>query len=304
MKLTALWEDADYEHIIDMLLEYHLSEDRNPELEKSLEPYLTGNFGSFRSKMPQNFKPSVPGLAGKLPQAVNYHAKNMGGQRWPALEQAFLNRSETYKGFKSDYTRPRTSLFTYLKNLNQPWPEGIELARQLANSAIFNTDGGRYVNVSNPDIIECLIKYEIYSPPLIRSISNIVNRHSPELGKAQADWDVIRNEYEKQHNIWLTKREMWMNDKVAELKQKAEAIKTDQIGFHDEDEFGGDDYHNQAYDLFHSSRDPVVSKLRASKPAIPPEPDVLPDYQTVWGEKVMKLAKQYLAMFTNVQGPQ
>lgn len=305
MKLTTLWEGTDYEHIIDMLLEYHLSEDRNPELEKSLEPYLTSHFGAFRFKRPKDFKPSAPGLTGKMPQAVLYHATNMGGERWPALEQAFLNRENTYKGLKSDFMRPRTSLFTYLKNLNQPWPEGLELARQLVNSTIFNTDNRRYVNVFSPDIIECLIKYKIHSPQLIQAINNIVRADTPELKKAATDWTALRHEYEIQQGLWLAKRDAWISDKAEVLKQEANSLKADQTGFHDEDEFGSDDvYRNKAYDLFRMGKDKEVRRLKEIKPKEPPYPNVIPDYQTKWSEKTARLAKQYLAMFTNAQGPQ
>lgn len=301
MKLSTLWEDADYEHIIDMLLEFHLSEDRNPELEKSLEPYLTGNFGAFRFRKPKDFKPSIAGLAGKLPQAVKYHADNMNGQRWPALEQAFMNRGETYKGFKSDFMRPRMSLCTYLKNLKEPWPEGVELVRQLVNSPIFNTRGQRYVSIFNPDIIECLLKYKIYSPSLVRAISNVVNANTPELQKAADDWTALRHEYEKKHGEWSQQRAMWLNDKAAELRQKAEKIAVN-TAFHDEDEFGGDDYLYKAHELF--QKDPTTKKLRESEPKPPPRTDIFPDHNTTWSERTGKLAQQYLVLFTNGQGHQ
>jgi len=154
-----------------------LFEDRNLEFEKSLEPYLTGHFGAYTWKRPKDFKPSIPGIAGKLQQAVRYHMRNFNGERWPALEQAFMNRAVTYQGKPGDNIKPRMSLFTYLDNINEPWPEGIEMAKQVVNAFITGSYS-RYTGSSlynmNPAILRFLIKNKIVVPNLIQQIKKII----------------------------------------------------------------------------------------------------------------------------------
>lgn len=88
------------------------------------------------SSSPRQFKKqdSLPGNQvgkGTLSAAVRYHQQHMNGKRWSVLEKAFTDRSATFQGAKGDFIRPRISLFTYLTNLRDPWPEGNRLARQL-----------------------------------------------------------------------------------------------------------------------------------------------------------------------------
>lgn len=68
--------------------------------------------------------------AATLQKAINYWVQNFNGERWPTLEQAFLNRAWTFKGGMSAYNTARSSLFKYLNNLNAEWPEGEAMAAQ------------------------------------------------------------------------------------------------------------------------------------------------------------------------------
>lgn len=79
--------------------------------------------------------------------AIGYWQRHFNGERWPALEQAFLNRHWTFTGGMSLYNRARTSLFKYLNNLRQPWPEGDKMA----NRVISSKNGKRYV-IQSPEI--------------------------------------------------------------------------------------------------------------------------------------------------------
>lgn len=102
------------------------SGDLNDLDKTSYDSGLSQKFVAYSSKSgkgPQN--------AGdyNLSKAVNFHELNMKGQRWPELELAFIYRSNTYKAKGvSDYTRPRKSLFKYLNNISERWPEGDDMA--------------------------------------------------------------------------------------------------------------------------------------------------------------------------------
>jgi hypothetical protein len=164
-----------------------LFEARDPELEKNLEPYLKGNFGAYRFRRPKNFVPTIQGMQGKLAQAARYHAREMNGDRWPALEQAFLNRAVTFSGKPSDYLRPRMTLFTYLNNIKTPWPEGEDMAQKfvdssMAQSKLMGVDN-RYMGMS-PDMIAFLIKKQLYKSDVVNAFMNLTgynpNQASPE----------------------------------------------------------------------------------------------------------------------------
>lgn len=89
---------------------------------------LMNKFSAYSWK-PKDAKPVKNAENYDLVKAVTFHELNMKGKRWPELEQAFLHRSNTYTGKGvSDYTRPRKSLFKYLSNINERWPEGDNMA--------------------------------------------------------------------------------------------------------------------------------------------------------------------------------
>lgn len=103
------------------------------------------------SARPRGYVPSIVG-PGDLNRAVSYWVKNFDGERWSALEQAFLNRARSYTGGGGDFVRPRTSIFTYLANLKEPWPEGEALVQKFLGSSGMGTkhakDTSNYIGYS------------------------------------------------------------------------------------------------------------------------------------------------------------
>ena len=84
-----------------------------------------------------------------LSRAVAYHRRVMHGQRWPALEQAILNRAVTYQASGQygagggDFAKPRLVLFNYLATIKQPWPEGEQLATNFVTKLLEITKKAR-----------------------------------------------------------------------------------------------------------------------------------------------------------------
>ena len=273
-----------------------LFEARDPQLEKELEPYLQGSFGAYRFRRPKNFKPTMSGMQGKLSQAVRYHAREMNGERWPALEQAFLSRAATYGGKPSDYMRPRMSLFTYLNNIKEPWPEGEAMASKFLDSgmvkkAIGPYVGGigtysRYMSALSPSMINYLINKKIYKPELIQAFQQLLysdTEHEAEHERMRQAYPIWKQKYEAE---WLPE---W------EKKQK-----TTEGEFHADDTFGS------------SNTPPWMQDPTAPQPPIDKWGSIY-SYEPnkhYWGlikrhgKHAVDLMRQYVDMFTNEPGPQ
>ena len=148
----------------------------------------------------------------ELNNAISYWSKNFGGERWPVLEKAFLNRDWTFKGGVGMYTSARTSLFKYLNNLKQSWPEGEKMANQVLESS----NGLRYFG--HPEIR----KYVQSKPPmpgLIQNFKQAIHKYNQDIQK----WKTV--EYPK----WEEDVKKW---------QEAQAAKNSiATSFHDDDEF-------------------------------------------------------------------
>ncbi len=151
-------------------------------------PYSNFGWGRRTNAVQNRIKP------GTLLKAINHWFDEFNGQRWPALEQAFLMRANNYKSPAGDYTRPRMLLFTYLNNLKEPWPEGDQMANDLINAITFRLDNfrrafpdraqfelhsiGRYINFSNQEFRDYLGKH---APKLLKRIerSQAASRGTP-----------------------------------------------------------------------------------------------------------------------------
>lgn len=212
---------------------YELFEERSPEFEKSIEPYLTGQFVAYswrNQPVDSSGRPmrTMAGMEGKLPAAVKYHAREFNGERWPALEKAFLSREVTYRGKRSDYLKPRMGLFSYLININTPWPEGEEMADSVIDSEIFQDSiryQDRYINSLSPVILQYLIKYQKRVPELIDAIKSISHEEYQKNLKTYHD-------YQDQYRKWQNDLESFAN------KKEAEQMASRSKGLHDEDEWG------------------------------------------------------------------
>jgi len=110
-----------------------------------------------------------------LSKAVIYHQRHFNGKRWPELEAAFLQRANTYSSPAGDYTRPRMSLFTYMNNLREEWPEGEKLAESLVSFIERNYGKNhkyykRYINYGNDSFIEFMKRRPNLATRLIRPL--------------------------------------------------------------------------------------------------------------------------------------
>lgn len=76
-----------------------------------------------------------------LKQATQVHKMLFNGKRWPALEHAFLLRKNTYENMGGDFVRPRTTIFEYLGNLREKWPEGERIVNNINDSMLINIMG-------------------------------------------------------------------------------------------------------------------------------------------------------------------
>ena len=135
-----------------------LFEARDPSYEKEVEPHLQKPIRMFTGKKPADYTPdqnAIPG--GLLSKAVRYHEQNFNGARWPALEAAFLNRKRSFTGGGGDYVRPRTTLFRYLKNINEPWPDGEALVAKLEAGTKRGRSGVRHI-MTSPNYVGYLEK--------------------------------------------------------------------------------------------------------------------------------------------------
>ena len=286
-----------------------LFEARDPELEKTLEPYLRGNFGAYRFKRPRNFVPTMQGMRGKLAQAVRYHAREMNGERWPALEQAFMNRAVTFSGKPGDYIRPRMTLFTYLNNIKEPWPEGEALAQKLfagpkppttdfhaddkfgnKTEHVFNTSGvmdtriyNRYMSMLSPGMLQYLIRKNQYIPNLVDAITKIL----------QTDAEQEKKHYEEtaelatQVKSWKKEYKKWLPG----YEKRKEAGE-----FHSDDTFGGSEPFPWLADP--TAPQPPKDKYGHHHPW-------MPSYYNLkrrLGKQTVDLMQQYVGMFTNEPG--
>ncbi len=124
-----------------------------------------------------------------LTRAIGYHKQAFHGRRWPALEQAFLQRANTYSGIKGDYVKPRAMLFRYLNQLVEPWSEGMKLADGFVETLIKMLDmyekrglggigagsiGYRYFDLAQQDMLRYLDRN---NPELCQLyVSRVTNR--------------------------------------------------------------------------------------------------------------------------------
>ena len=104
-------------------------------------------------------EPNVADVGKHLTQAIHYWSKNFNGERWPALEQAFLNRDFTFQGKLGMYDSARASLFKYLNELKTPWPEGEKMADRTLNSP-----NGWKILTSNYNHIKAAQDYVLRKP--------------------------------------------------------------------------------------------------------------------------------------------
>lgn len=113
-----------------------------------------------------------------LQNAISYWSKNFEGKRWPTLEQAFINRDWTFQGGKGMYNTARVSLFKYLNNLKEPWPEGEEMANRVISGPKAVTYLTEY-----PEIL----KYAL-SKPINPSIQNAIKQEIERWDGPYRDW--------------------------------------------------------------------------------------------------------------------
>ena len=147
----------------------------------------------------------------ELNNAIGYWVKNFNGDRWSALEKAFLNRDWTFKGGVGMYTSARTSLFKYLNNLKESWSEGEKMANQVLSSS----NGLRYFQ--HPEVKK-YAKSKPLIPGLAQNFKQALHKYDQDVQK----WKTI--EYPK----WEQDMKAW---------QTAHSTKTAELGFHDEDDF-------------------------------------------------------------------
>lgn len=301
-----------------------LFEARDPGLEKTLEPYLQGNFGAYRFKRPRNFVPTMAGMQGKLAQAVRYHAREMNGERWRALEQAFLNRAVTFSGKPSDYMRPRMTLFTYLNNIKEPWPEGEAMAQNIfkepkeqtdefhtddkfgnKRSHVFDSTGimgtriyNRYMSMLSPGMLQYLINKKQYIPNLVDAIIKIMQADAEEERKHN-------EEQQSEENVALTdKVKTWKQDYRKWLpgykKRQAAAAAAKGLEFHTDDSFGNIASPPPPWEADPTAPQPPKNKSGYTQTWIPSYYNL----KRRLGKQTVDLMQQYVKMFTNAPGPQ
>lgn len=110
-----------------------------------------------------------------LNQAIGYWSKKFEGERWPALEQAFLNRNWTFKGGRGLYDTARSSLFKYLNELKTPWPQGEEMA----NTVLSSRNALHYV-IRVPEIKKYIQLHPVI-PGLVTQINKVFPPYKDEL---------------------------------------------------------------------------------------------------------------------------
>lgn len=130
---------------------------------------------------------NVTNTGDTLNKSIAYWMKDFKGQRWPALEQAFLNRDWTFKGGRGMYDSARSSLFKYLNNLSGKWPEGEKMADQVLASR----NGLMYVRKS-PDIR----KY-VEARPALPSLTTAINAEIKAHEQRMADYKIKHDEWLK-----------------------------------------------------------------------------------------------------------
>lgn len=237
-------------------------EARDPDFEKSIEPYLTAPYKAFRFKPPKDYV-KIPDIAGKLQKAVYYHAREFGGERWTALEQAFLSRKNLYIGKRGDMIRPRVSLFKYLNNVTTPWPEGDQLAMNVLDSNLGSDPRDRrYFNRLNPDVLQYLVRNWIYIPDLYADLKKQVEVRDPKLREKEME------EFKERHAKWQKEHEEWAMKRSEELEK---------MGVHDIDIFGW--------------------KLLPGEPPEPHQPGRYDTLEELYGPMAAKLIPQYVALW-------
>ena len=219
-----------------------LHEARNPEFEKELEPLITAPFKTYtqrRKEKEQEFHSddtfhsddefghiskavkNVTSTGGALIKAYRYWQKNFNGERWPALEQAFLNRTWTFKGGSSMENSARTSIFDYINNLKESWPEGEKIAVGLLSSH------GALMYHDKPSVM----KYIISRPKIQGLVDRIEEKHKA-LAQWREKWQTQEiPKYEQDYKNWEQEVKEWERNQI----EKQASIGTN---FHDEDEFG------------------------------------------------------------------
>jgi hypothetical protein len=154
------------------------------ELEKN--PYPSGS-------RPKGYTPSVLD-PGDLNRALSYWLKEFHGERWPALEQAFLNRAKTYTGKRGgDYTRPRLSIFKYLGRIKEPWPEGAAMIKKMMAAGPLGSElwdkHDSYRDVSH-QVIEFLIKNKIENQEVTTLVNSLLAAEK-EQPSDESDEDIL-----------------------------------------------------------------------------------------------------------------
>lgn len=135
--------------------------------------------------------PNVKSDTSSLSKAIGYWAKNFEGQRWPALEQAFLNRDFAFKGRKGMYDTARSSLFKYLNELKQPWAEG----EQMANTVLGSRNGLWYITKA-PEVRRYVEKRPII-PAFVDSIKEQLKLHDQRM----QDWKIRHDKWVASQNV-------------------------------------------------------------------------------------------------------
>lgn len=121
---------------------------------------------------PKGYTPSSVG-PGDLNRAMTYWLKEFHGGRWPALEQAFLNRARSYTGGGGDFVRPRMSVFKYLGNLKEPWPEGAAMIEKMLATGPL---GNFLKDNNNSPVVSRVLQYLIRNRIQIKSVTDTANR--------------------------------------------------------------------------------------------------------------------------------
>jgi len=117
-------------------------------------------------------EPNVAKPGGQhLQRAISYWVHNFDGKRWPALERAFINRDWVFKGGMSMYNTARISLFKYLNNLKEPWPEG----ENMANTVLSSRNAVRYIT-GHPEILKYALSRPV-RPEIQAAIKNEIDKY-------------------------------------------------------------------------------------------------------------------------------
>jgi hypothetical protein len=122
----------------------------------------------------------------QLNKAIGYWSKNFNGERWPALEQAFLNRDWTFKGNLGLGDSARTSLFKYLNELKTSWPEG----QTMADRVLTSKNAIIYV-LRSPEVRKYITKRPP-TPELIKQIKLELTQHEAQMAN-----------YTERYSKWL-----------------------------------------------------------------------------------------------------